>query len=130
MIEHLVNLMAIELMNPHQIGQNSRVHRSGARSHHNSVERGKSHRGVHTSPTIYSSDRAPVPDVATHQFERAQVSIQQLRGPFRTILMINAVKSIATNPALEPTIRPGISCRFWRHLPVKSGIENRYLGNS
>src|SRR5215813_11923814 len=44
--------------------------------------------------------------------------------------MIDAVKSIAANAALEPVIRSRIDCRRRRHLAMKSRIEDGKLWNS
>src|SRR5438132_12484223 len=43
--------------------------------------------------------------------------------------MVDAVESVAANTAFEPLIGPRIHNRRLRHSAVKSGVENRDLGN-
>src|SRR5438105_15509206 len=67
--------------------------------------------------------------MASNQFERAQVSAYKLRGTGSAILMVDAVESVAVNTAFEPLIGPRIHNRRPRHSAMKSGVENRDLGN-
>src|SRR5205807_9574249 len=43
--------------------------------------------------------------------------------------MVDAVESVAVNTAFEPLIGPRIHNRRPRHSAMKSGVENRDLGN-
>src|ERR1700686_504153 len=61
-------------------------------------------------------------------FQRRNFATQHLRGTVCAIFMIDSVKPIAPDSALEPLIRPRINDSIVRHGAMKSGIEDRDLG--
>src|SRR5260370_12141458 len=67
--------------------------------------------------------------MAGHEFQGRQISSKELCGALRAILMIDAVKSIATNPLREPFERTGLSSGGLRPSAVKAGIEDSDLEN-
>src|ERR1700731_1210225 len=68
--------------------------------------------------------------MAGHQLERTQLFSQKLCSTFRAILMIDSVKSIATDPLREPFVRAGVHRGRRRQTAVKAGVEDRNLGNA
>src|ERR1700752_5420139 len=58
-----------------------------------------------------------------------QISSKQLRGALCTILMIDSVKSIATNPLCEPFIRTRVHSGRLRQSAVKASVEHGHLEN-
>src|SRR5258707_2424190 len=67
--------------------------------------------------------------MAGHEFQGRQISSKELCGALRAILVIDAVKSIATNPPREPFERTGVDGGGLRQSAVKAGIEDSDLEN-
>src|SRR5712692_2470214 len=127
LIEDLVKLLAGELSLSHQVGKNARIHGARPGAHHETLQRGKTHRCVDASTLENRRQRTAIPQMASHEFQGIQVLAQQLCGTLCAILMIDPVESITANPLLEPIVRTGIRCRRQRHLAMEAGVKDRDL---
>src|SRR3989442_11476626 len=67
--------------------------------------------------------------MAGYEFQRSQISGEKLCGALGAILMIDSVKSIATDPLRKPFIRAGVYGRWFRQSAVKAGVEHGHLEN-
>src|SRR5260370_1512018 len=67
--------------------------------------------------------------MAGHEFQGRQISSKELCGALSAILVMDAVKSIATNAPRAPFERTGIYSGGLRQSAVKAGIEDSDLEN-
>jgi hypothetical protein len=130
LVQHPVDFLGTELSFPHEEGQNSRIDRARACTHHQAVERSESHRGIHAAAAANGRHRTAIAEMAGHQSERPGIFAEQTRGTVGAVLMVDAMESVAPNAALEPFIGSGIDSRRSRHLAMKPGIENGNLRNA
>src|SRR5437667_6418719 len=62
-------------------------------------------------------------------FERGNISPQQPRCASSTVLVINSMKAVTPNPALQPFVRPRINNGLGWQGAVESSIENGDLAS-
>ena len=105
-------MLARELTLSHQIGKDAGINGAGARAHHETLQRGKTHGRIHASTFANRRQRAAIPQVASHELQRIQILAQQLCRSLCAILMVDPMESVAANSLLEPLVRTRVSdCR-------------------
>src|SRR5262249_52109954 len=67
LIQHRIDFMSLKLTLTHEMGQDTRIYRTGTCSHHQPFERSETHRRVNADAFQNCSERAAVAEMAGHQ---------------------------------------------------------------
>src|SRR4028119_1025867 len=105
----------------------TRIDRTRATSHHQTIQGRKTHRRVNTPAAANRRQRTSVSQMTANQPQMGQIAVENLSGPARAILMANAVKTVAANPVFQPFVGAGINKGGGWQLRVKSCIKYCYL---
>ena len=65
--------------------------------------------------------------MAVDDAQGLQIAFHNLRAPPSAILVTDAMKAIAANILLEPSVGPRIDLRFWQQMAMISSIEDSHL---
>src|SRR6476469_1015043 len=106
---------------------NPRIDRTRSTSHHQTIQRSKTHRRVNTHTPPNRRHRTSVAQMTANQPQMGQITVENLTRPARAILMANAVKTVAANPVFQPFVGARINKGGGRQLRVKSCIKYCYL---
>src|SRR5215813_13175138 len=68
-VQHLVDLLTVKPALAHEEDQNSGIHGARTRSHHQSIQRRKSHRSINAAAAVNCSQRASVSQMTGNQFQ-------------------------------------------------------------
>ena len=112
----------------HEESESAWIDVAAARTHHESLNRGESHRCIHTLSAIYGSDAAAITHVAGDDFLLLGVNAEELAHASRHIAVACAVESVATH-AVFAIIFVGkcIHICLCRHCLVESSVEHCHL---
>src|SRR4029077_9097751 len=89
----------------------------------------KAHSRIDATAVANRRKGTTVSQVTGHEFQGRQIFSEELGSALRAILMIDSVKSIATNSLRKPFVRAGIDGRCFRQSAVKTGVEHGDLEN-
>ena len=129
-IEQVVHLVGGESLLLHDIEDSGRVDVAGAGTHHQSLQRCKSHSGVDALAILDSTDRPSVADVAGDEAIVIGVKSEDLAGAVADISVAGTVEAVATDLILVvEAARDGVHVGLRRHRLVEGGVEDDHLGS-
>src|SRR5260370_38602087 len=87
-----------------QVEENRGVERARAGTHHQPFERSEPHRGIDALPTKNRGQRSAATQMAVDDTKQGKLLPNQSSAACRTVRVADAVKTIAANALLDPTI--------------------------
>ena len=111
MVEERAEVVGRRALLAQQVEDQPGVERPRARAHDHALERREAHRGVDAAAVADRGERAARAEVAGDQPQLVERPAEQVRGPVRRVLVVDAVEAVAAQPALEPLVRAGVGVR-------------------
>ena len=128
LIEQVVHLVGGESLLLHNVEDSGRVDVAGAGTHHQPLQRGKSHRGVDALAILDGADGASVADVTGDKTIVVGVKPEDLAGAAADVAVAGAVEAVATDLVLVvEAARDGVHVGLRRHRLVEGGVEDHHL---
>ncbi len=126
--QHFVDIFNAHTQGIVQVEDDRRVDITRASTHHQTFQRGQTHRGINAFAVTDSRNGTAIAEVASDDVHFFYRLVQHFRGFLRHVEVAGAVRAIAANAVLfVQFVRQGVEVRLFRHGLVERGIKHGHV---